>query len=90
MGSSTFVISFAGDRVNLNNRILSYISDQKKDRKKFGNREAGFTHGGINIEEVIVPFVEVIVIYFIRKGSALPMKLNFKVYIFMNWRNLIF
>ncbi len=31
-----------------------------KNRKKFGNREAGFTHGGINIEEVIIPFIEVI------------------------------
>ncbi|MEJ6949401.1 BREX-3 system phosphatase PglZ [Natronospora cellulosivora (SeqCode)] len=31
-----------------------------KDRRKFGNREAGFTHGGINIEEVIIPFIEVI------------------------------
>ncbi len=30
------------------------------DRTKFGNREPGFTHGGINIEEVIVPFIEVI------------------------------
>jgi hypothetical protein len=30
------------------------------DRRKFGNKEPGFTHGGINIEEVIVPFIEVI------------------------------
>lgn len=30
------------------------------DRTKFSNREMCFTHGGINIEEVIVPFIEVI------------------------------
>lgn len=30
------------------------------DRRKFGSRESGFTHGGINIEEVIIPFIEVI------------------------------
>ncbi len=30
------------------------------NRKKFSNREAGFTHGGINIEEVFIPFIEVI------------------------------
>ena len=31
-----------------------------KNRRKFGNSEAGFTHGGVNIEEVIIPFIEVI------------------------------
>lgn len=30
------------------------------NRKKFGGKEPGFTHGGINIEELIIPFVEVI------------------------------
>lgn len=30
------------------------------NRKKFGGRDAGFTHGGINIEELIIPFAEVI------------------------------
>ncbi|MFW6243173.1 MAG: BREX-3 system phosphatase PglZ, partial [bacterium] len=31
-----------------------------KNRRKFGNSEPGFTHGGVNIEEVIIPFIEVI------------------------------
>jgi len=31
-----------------------------KNRRKLGNSEAGFTHGGVNIEEVIIPFIEVI------------------------------
>jgi hypothetical protein len=37
----------------------NYINTMS-DRRKFGNREPGFTHGGISIEEVIIPFVEVI------------------------------
>lgn len=52
----------------LNNKLIlqfpNILGEQyivtMRDRTKFSNRDSGFTHGGINIEEVIVPFVEVI------------------------------
>ena len=53
-------IKFSGKKIyNFPQIIKGYILTDNT-RKKFGGKDEGITHGGVTVEEVVVPFIKVI------------------------------